>query len=187
MLASFLQQQFQHGLPYEEYLRGGGELSRNWTANASNTRLSAEQAQLISTFTRRMPVICISGIWCGDCAVQGPMLAAIAAASPLVNLVFLDRDLHRELADEVKIAGGNRVPTVIWMSEEFEFVHLLGDRTLSRYRAMASRTLGPSCELPNAHQRDEDTQRVIGEWVNEFERVQWILRLSPRLRQLHGD
>jgi hypothetical protein len=24
-------------------------------------------------------------------------------------------------------------------------------------------------------------------WIDEFERVQLMLRLSPRLRQLHGD
>ena len=28
---------------------------------------------------------------------------------------------------------------------------------------------------------------VLQEWLNEFERVQWMLRLSPRLRQKHGD
>jgi hypothetical protein len=28
---------------------------------------------------------------------------------------------------------------------------------------------------------------VTQDWLNEFERVQWILRLSPRLRQAHGD
>jgi len=28
---------------------------------------------------------------------------------------------------------------------------------------------------------------VLQEWLDEFERVQWMLRLSPRLRQLHGD
>ena len=29
--------------------------------------------------------------------------------------------------------------------------------------------------------------QVTQDWLNEFERVQWILRLSPRLRSLHGD
>ena len=28
---------------------------------------------------------------------------------------------------------------------------------------------------------------VTQDWLNEFERVQWLLRLSPRLRQMHGD
>jgi len=29
--------------------------------------------------------------------------------------------------------------------------------------------------------------QVTQDWLNEFERVQWLLRLSPRLRQKHGD
>jgi hypothetical protein len=28
---------------------------------------------------------------------------------------------------------------------------------------------------------------VIEEWLGEFERVQFLLRLSSRLRQIHGD
>jgi hypothetical protein len=28
---------------------------------------------------------------------------------------------------------------------------------------------------------------IVQDWLDQFERVQWILRLSPRLRRLHGD
>jgi hypothetical protein len=28
---------------------------------------------------------------------------------------------------------------------------------------------------------------VVDDWLREFERVQLMLRLSPRLRQKHGD
>ncbi|MCI0378548.1 MAG: hypothetical protein L0215_13145 [Gemmataceae bacterium] len=29
--------------------------------------------------------------------------------------------------------------------------------------------------------------QVAQDWLDEFERVQWLLRLSPRLRAMHGD
>ena len=29
--------------------------------------------------------------------------------------------------------------------------------------------------------------QVVQDWLDEFERVQWLLRLSTRLRQKHGD
>ena len=29
--------------------------------------------------------------------------------------------------------------------------------------------------------------QAVQDWLDEFERVQWILRLSPRLRRIHGD
>ena len=28
---------------------------------------------------------------------------------------------------------------------------------------------------------------VVQDWLDEFERIQWMLRTSSRLRQLHGD
>jgi hypothetical protein len=34
---------------------------------------------------------------------------------------------------------------------------------------------------------DDALAAVAAEWLAEFERVQLILRLSPRLRQKHGD
>jgi hypothetical protein len=33
----------------------------------------------------------------------------------------------------------------------------------------------------------DESAEVLQEWLNEFERVQWMLRLSTRLRQKHGD
>jgi hypothetical protein len=36
--------------------------------------------------------------------------------------------------------------------------------------------------------RDDDVAATrAAEWLAEFERAQLLLRLSPRLRQLHGD
>ena len=73
------------------------------------------------------------------------------------------------------------------MSEDFEPVSVLGDRTLTRYRAIAARNLGPSCPLPGAPVPDDELEGTLQDWLDEFERVQLLLRVSPRLRQLHGD
>lgn len=187
MNAALLKKKHNDGLSYGDYLATDSVRGPQWLEKSKRIELSEDQRTLLGSFSRPMPVICLSGIWCGDCAMQCPMLDAIARACPAVDLVFLDRDEHSDLSNEVRIAGGNRVPTVLWMSEEFEFVHLLGDRTLSRYRQMAATQLGAACPLPSfAHPADE-ISTMVGEWLNEFERVQWILRLSPHLRQLHGD
>ena len=175
------------GLTYAQYLATDVARARPWHEVAQRVSLAAPQRSLLAGFTRRMPVICLSGIWCGDCSAQGPMLAAIADACPMVDLRWLDRDEHPELSERVTICGGRRVPTVIWMSEDFEFVSLLGDRTISRYRAMAARALGASCPLPGAPLPDDEIAATVADWVCEFERVQLLLRLSPRLRQKHGD
>jgi hypothetical protein len=73
------------------------------------------------------------------------------------------------------------------MAEDCEFVGLYGDRTLSRYRAVAARQTGAACELPGAEAPRDEMDATMADWVNEFERVQLLLRLSPRLREKHGD
>lgn len=187
--AETLRELFEAGRPYAVYLETGSPDQRaNLKRVYDGASLTAAQAALVGGFVRRMPVLVISGMWCGDCVNQCPLIARIAEANPkAIDLRFVDRDEHRALSDAVKICGGNRVPTVIWMAEDFEFVHLLGDRTLSRYRAIAATQLGPACPVPGAGVDADERQAVIQDWINEFERVHLILRTSGRLRQKHED
>jgi hypothetical protein len=185
MHTALLKAAFDAALPYEGYLSTDPGRAAAWRAVKSE--LTAPQRALLGSFTRRMPVLVLSGVWCGDCAQQGPMLEAIAKGSSCIDLRWIDRDAAPELRDAVRICGGHRVPTVIWMAEDFEFVSLLGDRTLPRYRAMASRQLGPACPVPGAALPPDEAAATLQAWLDEFERVQLILRLSARLRQKHGD
>ena len=73
------------------------------------------------------------------------------------------------------------------MAEDFEPVSVLGDRTLTRYRAIAARQLGASCDIPGVLIPQHEFNETLQEWLNEFERVQLLLRLSAWLRQKHGD
>ena len=135
-----------------------------------------------------MRVLVLSGMWCGDCVSQCPLLAHIAAANPeRIDLKFLDRDAHEDLALRVPINSGLRVPTVIFASEDFVFCSLFADRTLTRYRALAAKQLGASCPLPGAPIPTAELEATLQDWINEHERVHLMLRLSPRLRELHGD
>jgi hypothetical protein len=60
-------------LPYEQYLETDAEQASRWRDLEPRVRLDEQQARLVSGFTRRMPVLVISGIWCGDCACdRGP-------------------------------------------------------------------------------------------------------------------
>jgi thiol-disulfide isomerase/thioredoxin len=89
-------------------------------------------------------ILVISGTWCGDCVEQVPLMQKIAEANPeKIDIRFLDRDANRDITEKVRINGGDRVPAVIFMSEDFEFCALAGDRTLSRYRIIAQKRLGP--------------------------------------------
>lgn len=185
-----LQRSFNAGLAYAAYVATGSpDQQANWSRFASRVpALRPEQATLLGSFIRRMPVLVISGTWCGDCVQQCPLFPAIAAGNPgAIDVRFVDRDEHIELSNAVRICGGNRVPTVIFMNEDFEFVSILGDRSLTRYRAIAARSLGVSCPLPGAPVPPDEVAATMQDWINEFERVQLLLRLSAKLRQRHGD
>ncbi|MHC4430055.1 MAG: thioredoxin domain-containing protein, partial [Planctomycetota bacterium] len=122
---------------------------------------------LVKSFARKMNVLCMTGTWCGDCALQGSAMARVAEA--------------------IKINDGLRVPVAIFMAEDFEPVSLYGDRSLVRYRAMAARNLGAACPLPGAPVDPDEAAATLQDWLDEFERVQLLLRLSTRLRQKHGN
>jgi len=187
--AEFLRSKFQAGLPYAAYVSTAkpGERPR-WDAMNQRSTLTPAQTALLKGFHREMNVLVVSGTWCGDCVQQCPLIARIAESNPdKIHLRFVDRDQHHDLADRIMINAGHRVPTAIFMAEDFEFVSLLGDRTLSRYRAAAARQLGPACPVPGAPVPDDELAACLQEWLNEFERVQLLLRLSTRLREMHGD
>lgn len=180
---------FLAGLPFDGYVASGTPAQQqDWYRFADLVRLSEPQKALIAAFPRTLNVLVVSGLWCGDCVQQVPMLRRIEQGAPgRIELRILDRDENMDLAEQVKICGGYRVPTVIFLNEDFEFLGLLGDRTLARYRAIAARKLGSSCPLPGAPVPADEVATTLQDWVNEFERIQLLLRLSPKLRERYGD
>ena len=180
---------FTSGLSYQEFLQQYGSDSdkQKWTAAHGAVKLTAEQAELISTFTRQMKVLVMAGAWCGDCVSQCPIFDHISAANSKVEFRYVDRDADPELAQALKICGGSRVPQMVIMSEDFLPVSREGDRTLSRYRQMAADQLGAACPTGIGLDNDPTTEMVVQDWVEIFERTQLILRLSPSLRKKHND
>lgn len=187
--ADFLRAKFEAGVSMRDHASSGTpEQRESWMRIYEQASLGEEQRRLVGLFTREMNVLVSSGVWCGDCVQQCPLLERIAEANPeRVRLRFVDRDSHMDLAERITICGGLRVPVAVFMAEDFEVVSVFGDRTLSRYRALAARQLGASCPVPGAPVDDDELAATLGDWLDEFERVQLVLRLSTRLRQKHGD
>jgi thiol-disulfide isomerase/thioredoxin len=184
-----LRHYFDSALAYLAYIATGSpHHQESWSLVHARVRLTTQQHALVSSFTRRVNVLTLSGMWCGDCAQQVPMLDHIARANPgVLHTRYLDRDQAKDLAERVRICGGLRVPTVLFMNEDFEFLSLYGDKSLNRLRAIARRSLGAACEVPGAPMEQDEAALTMQDWVEEFERAHLIARLSPRLRERHGD
>ncbi len=120
MRASLLTENFAAALPYDRYVRAGTEQQQNrWQQVHDAAGLTDAQRRVVAGFARDMKILVISGIWCGDCVHQCPLLARIAEANPArIDLRFVDRDQHRDLTDRVRINGGDRVPVALFLAED---------------------------------------------------------------------
>lgn len=189
MDAAFLSAQFESALGYDAYVKTGtDEQQRRWQQALDASKLTDVQTNLVRGFVREMHVLVVSGIWCGDCVQQCPLMEHIARANPdKVRLRFVDRDKHKALSSQLRINGGDRVPVVVFMAEDNELCGVYGERTLGRYRAIARKQLGAACEIAIAPPQSDEAAATLAEWLNEIERFQLMLRISPRLRQKHED
>jgi thiol-disulfide isomerase/thioredoxin len=182
---------FELGLEYGAFLDkyGTDPHRQRWASVHQAVELSAAQVQLLAGFEREMKVLVLAGAWCGDCANQCPIFDHFAKANAdgKIRIRYFDRDADTDLAEEVSTCGGHRVPSVLFVSEDNFVCGRYGDRTLAKYRDLAAKQLGPSCPTGIGEIDRSLMAQVIQEWLNEFERIQLMLRLSGRLRKLHGD
>jgi thiol-disulfide isomerase/thioredoxin len=181
--------EFEQALPYGEFLeRHGSESARGrWQAIYDRIALSAPQRTLLEGFARQMHLLCVAGTWCGDCVRDCPILQRFAEATPKVTVKFADRDTYPDLREAVSINKGYRIPIVLFLSEDYYECARYGERTVATYRKMAVERLGPACPTGIVPPGEDYLGAITQEWLNEVERVQLMLRLSPRLRERHGD
>lgn len=189
MDAHRLKAEFDGGLEYGPYVTTGNAAQvQRWNAVYAAAALDERQRALVASFSRQMNLLVLSGVWCGDCIEQIPLLQRIVEANRAkLAMRIVDRDLRAELSAQLRINGGGRVPVVGFLAEDFEPCGWFGDRTLSRYRAIAARQIGPACSLGAVVPPAEELSATLADWLAELERVQLMLRLSPRLRERHGD
>lgn len=182
---------FNQGLSYDHFVSLGRPEGHDqqWHQRHSQLELTQPQKDLVASFQRQMKILCLTGTWCGDCALQGSAMARIAQANPeKLNLRFILRsDEHADLIVKSPINAGFRVPVTYFLAEDDQLVSSFGDRTLSRYRSIARKTLPPQETAAFAPPPEDPVRQVLQEVLDEFERVQLLLRLSTRLRDKHGD
>lgn len=175
---------------YDAYLKGSEpERAGRWASlGARIPPLGQDQRGVLTGFGRVVNVLMVSGVWCGDCVRQGPMMRQIIDASDdTVSLKLIDRDQNPKLRDELRILGAARVPVVVFLSEDFHEIARHGDRGLHVYRRKAETEFGAACAVPTAELPPDELVAERNEWVAIFERVFLMTRLAPPLRERHGD
>ena len=186
--SAFFKSYFAKALKYQDYLATGEQVhQQRWNEHYQAVQLSKEQQKLINGFTRRMNVLFMSGIWCGDCVRQGPIVQRIAEANNLIDLRFIDNKENSELAEELRINGASKVPVAVFFSEDFFELGRFGDRHLAIYRSKLAKELGPACSTGLIVPDQDLLQQDLQDWLDLFERYQAMLRLAPLLRNRYND
>src|SRR5262245_61995254 len=129
-------EKYQQALEYQAFIAryaNEGQKQR-WQQAHAQIALLPPQRELLDSFRRTMHVLCLAGAWCGDCINQCPIFDHFVAAAPVLKVRYLDRDEHADVQRELRINGGDRVPVVVFFSEDGLEVTRYGERTLSKYR-----------------------------------------------------
>ena len=185
--ADFWKKHYEMALTYEEYLKEYHEKAERWTEFEPRIpNLTKEQIKRVQGYNREINILTMVGIWCGDCVRQLPMIKKIVmSAGEKVNLRLIERETSPDLMEELRIIGAGRVPIVVFLTEDFWEISRIGDRLLSVYRAKAAREIGLDYDAGIMTSNALTTE--LDGWVNEFERVLLMARLSPPLRMRYND
>jgi len=183
----FWKKYWNAALPFDAYLQTGKEShQRKWQDTYDRLKLTEEQKNLAATFVRNVKVIVLTGIWCGDCSRQGPVIQKISEANSCLEVRFIDNNDNPELQDELRINGAKKVPVVLFLNEDFFELGRFGDRHLAAYRTKLSKEAGVACSTGLAIGDDVLAQETV-DWMDQFERMHAIVRLSPFYREKYGD
>jgi hypothetical protein len=184
--SSFWRSCFEKASDYEQYLaESPSHHAKRWLDMAAKIpALEDEQQQRLSGYNRILNVLMVSGVWCGDCMQHGPMIKRIVdTCGDQVRLRVIDRDADATLRDELRIMGAMRVPVVVFLTEDFFEIGRFGDRPLTTYRKMAANVLQRTDHPSPPAERTS----ALSEWVDVFERMLLMVRLSPLLRKRYRD
>jgi hypothetical protein len=181
----FFRQNFANALPYEKYVTGTAYEAKWRSVEAEVEKLTVPPA--LENFRRKMPVLILSGIWCGDCSRQGPMFRRLEKLNPVFEIRFAESSEFLDLKEELRINGAEKVPVVVTLNEDFHELSRFGDRHLSVYRTKLEKELGAACDPGILPPLKSALQEEFEEWVGFFERLQIMLRLAPGFRQRYGD
>jgi thiol-disulfide isomerase/thioredoxin len=186
--ADFWRKYWEAAVTYEKFIEESKpEEAKLWLERKERTpELKPLQRKRLEGYNRILNVLVYAAPWCGDCSRQVPILEKMAeAAGEKVNIRLIERETSKELQDELRIVGALRVPMIVFLTEDFWEVGRFGERLLSLYRSKEAREIGNGEDKgilsPKALTRE------IDDWLDVFERMLIMVRLSPPLRKRYSD
>jgi hypothetical protein len=88
-----------------------------WRTTARLARLSDAAAARARALPHRSRLLVLLEDWCGDAMFTVPFLGRIVEQNPALEMRVLRRDLHEELMDTHRTAGGRSIPVIMTFDE----------------------------------------------------------------------
>lgn len=186
--SGFWKKYWDQAQSYGEFVKAASTDERGlWNDRHNRTpELTFEQVKRLAGYNRKLNILMYAGTWCGDCSRQAPILLKMAeAAGEKVELRLIDRETSTELQDELRILGALRVPVVVFLTEDFWEIGRFGERLLSVYRSKAAREINRGVD--HGVLSPKSLERELSDWLDIFERMLIMVRLSPPLRKRYND
>ena len=186
--SEFWRKHWELAQDYNSYIEGAKPTEKErWLQRMERTpELTEEQKKRLQGYNRRLNILVYSGTWCGDCSRQVPMLLKISeVAGEKVSIRLIERETSKELMEELRILGATRVPVIVFLTEDFWEVGRFGERLLSLYRSKMAREIGRGVD--QGQLSPKSLAREMSDWVDIFERMLIMVRLSPPLRRKYND
>jgi len=117
-----LQDAFENGLSFEEYLSGMQTLKRHMRQQYEAITLTPDIAARFAELVRRrgeVRILVLTEDYCPDSVLNLPIVARLAEAAPGATLRIAYRQDYRPLADRYPAADGyNHIPTVLFFTSD---------------------------------------------------------------------
>ena len=183
----FWQKWWDKALLYEDYLQTEeAKYKDKWDDVYARISLTDSQKVILRGLVRPLRILLMSGIWCGDCSRQGPIIQKISEANDGIEVRCIDNRSNPDLQDELRINGAMKVPVAVFLSEDFFELARFGDRHLNVYRHKMISETGAACAT-GLGVSDDLIAADTADWTDLIERAHAIVRLAPKYREKYKD
>ena len=161
----FLKTKFAAALPYGEYVATGKPDQQSaWGDIYAGAELHADQRKLVEGFTREMNILISSGVWCGDCVQQCPLIQRIAMYP---HLGPMDFDAYMEMLPDTSNLSQLRELVDVFNSDclDYEVTLVLRGEEVRRAQLSSNHTrLGWSSWLGEESPQDQSVTFKFRGW-----------------------
>jgi len=122
---------FREGATFDRFLEEALKNRDMWQAMADRARVPDEASSRLEGLEGCWRLLVLADDWCGDAVSTLPTVAALAGASPHLELRIVPRDRYPEIRDRHLTNGSRSIPIVIVLGEEWEPLGHWGPRPSS--------------------------------------------------------